>query len=209
MRRFYQLIVAGFLGLAGACQPDDTRTASVQPAAVPAKVDTTHALPMRPAALSPALHRTIRQEVARINAVRAWSGIRKKPLYESTEGGEAVFYTFRGQLRKVLVQRLGETGRVRCTYYLVRGQPAFIFQEDYTYNRPITWDSVAMREGNDTEVFDPNRSVIVPTRSYFDAMGHLVAQVGPSVQDSLLIPGYLTREQHRLRTDLAALLESE
>lgn len=92
MREFYLTALASLLGLASACQPDDTRaTATVPAAAVLAKAEPVRATPPSPTTLPPALQRAIRQDVARLDAVRAWSGVRKKRLFDSTEGGEAVF----------------------------------------------------------------------------------------------------------------------
>ena len=210
MRSLHRIALAGFLGLASACQPDDTRATATGPAtAVPARAETRRAASASPAALPPALQQAIRQDVASLDAVRAWSGVRKKRLFDSTEGGEAVFYTLGGELRKVFVHRLSETGQYRGTYYLRAGRPAFVEEENHTYNRPIAWDSAAMREARDTQVFDPGKSVITTIRSYFDATGLLVAQQGPRVPDSLAIPNYLAREQRRLRTEMAALLKPE
>jgi hypothetical protein len=213
-------ILVGCFGLLSACQPDHTPdtvlvnqsdrapvTVTGKSAILPASANKIQAKGFNPSTLSPELHQAIQQTVARLDRVRVWSAIRKKPLYASTEGGEAVLYTLSGHLCKVAACYFGETGQLRSTYYLLHGQPSFVLEQEYTYNRPITWDSAVMRAGHDQEVFDPKKSIIVTTRSYFDSTGRLVAQVGPAVQDSVLILGYLGREQHRLQTELAALRE--
>jgi hypothetical protein len=90
-------------------------------------------------------------------------------------------------------------------YYLLHGQPCVVLEQEYTYNRPITWDSATMWAEHDQEIFDSKKPVIVATRSYFDPTGHLVAQVRPLVQNSVATRGCLGREQHRLPTELVAL----
>lgn len=210
--------MVGCFGLTSACQPDhtpatvpvnqsDRAPATGKSATLPVNANTIQVKAFNSNTLSPALHQAIQQTVARLNRVRVWSDIRKKPLYASSEGGEAVLYTLNGHLCKIVACYFRETGQLRSTYYFRHGQPSFVLKQEYTYNRPITWDSAAMRAEHDKEVFDLKKSLIVTTRSYFDSTGHLMAQVGPAVRDSVVIPGYLGREQHRLQIELAALRE--
>ena len=108
MRRLQHITLTCLVRLASACHPDELRaTGSVPSATGPSPGDTTRTTQAVPAVFSPALHEAIRQEVAHLNAVRAWSGMRKKRLFDSTEGGEAIFYTLG------VVKQIGQNLRLR------------------------------------------------------------------------------------------------
>ena len=89
---------------------------------------------------------------------------------ESTEGGQAIGYYKKDKKRelKLIKENLfGETGKVEYEYYFDNGQLIFVFEKRYKYNRPSYWDKEHMKETNDTEVFDPKKSVIIENRYYF------------------------------------------
>ena len=44
---------------------------------------------------------------------------------------------------------------------------SFVFDKYYQYNRPMYYDSIAMKSNNDTEVFDFNKAEITVNRYYF------------------------------------------
>lgn len=137
---------------------------------------------------------------------KAWSQVQRVGLTESTEGGEAVYYYQRGRPQKITVQYLGEAGQQRAAFYLLEsGQLVFVREQTYAYNRPITYDSAAMRENHDNQVFDLANSTISTTRSYFDH-GRLVYQAGAVPPDSASMTAYQLREQRRLYAELHQLL---
>ena len=149
----------------------------------------------------------IRRLVAGLNTQprRAWSAVRKIDVYETSEGGDAVFYYLGHELRKISARQLGEMGQARAEYYLLHGQPAFVFERTYHYNRPIYYDAATMRENHDTEAFDFAKSTVTASRSY-SYQGQLFYQAGPQARDSVAVPGYYQREQQRLAAQLRYLL---
>lgn len=118
----------------------------------------------------------IRDNFQRINAIPTWTKVRVEDLAGSTEGGEAKFYYQGKTLEKVMARYFGETFQLLTEYYLLDGQLSFVYEKEYRYNRPIYYDSAAMEESGDTEVFDIDKSFIHSTRSYFDK-GKIVKQL--------------------------------
>ena len=209
------LVALGGVGLASGCRPDavpaTTAAKPVRPVAVatpPASNQplTTAAAPTPLDTLHDGRLIAVRQLAGHLDALprRAWSRVQKVELYESTEGGEAIFYYLRGQPQKITTQYLGETGQQRTIFYLRGGQPALVLvlERTYQYNRPMNYDSAAMRANADTEVFDFAKATIATTRSYFDH-GQLLYQATSPANDSA---AYLLREQRRLTTQLHSLL---
>ncbi len=111
----------------------------------------------------------IEAHAKRINKIKEWTSIEERNLEQSTEGGTATYYFQKDTLLKIAVVHFGETGKAIQEFYTKNGQLTFVFEENYTYNRPITWDSTAMKENNDTEVFDMDKSEIMEDASYFDS----------------------------------------
>lgn len=109
----------------------------------------------------------IRANFSKINNISDWSSIKKVELMESTEGGEADFYFQEDSLRKIVVHTYGETFQRIREYYLLDGQLSFVFTKHYNYNRPIYWDSISIKEFDDDEVFDMDKSEIIEERNYF------------------------------------------
>ncbi|MFV0604962.1 MAG: hypothetical protein ACK5NK_03880 [Niabella sp.] len=109
----------------------------------------------------------IRDNFKKINAITQWSSITVKEIFESAEGGEALYYTLDGNLEKIVTRNLGETFQLYTEYYLLNKQPSFVYEKRYTYNRPIYYDSVAMKELGDSEIFDFDKSIITEKRNYF------------------------------------------
>lgn len=120
-----------------------------------------------PASEQELLIKPIRENFKRINAITRWTSIVKKDLWESTEGGTATFYYSNGNLEKIVVREFGETYQLLTAYYLLKGQLSFTLERNYRYNRPIYYDSTAMKENNDTEAFDMGKATITVIRGYF------------------------------------------
>ncbi|AMR29179.1 hypothetical protein A0257_20160 [Hymenobacter psoromatis] len=206
-------LVWGGLVVAGGCQPDTTPATTaagpLQPGAVVTTAAGSRARVATPVSDAPDSTANARPAASPRFVVRldtlppaAWSNVRRVELYESLEGGEAVFYYQQHALRKIVARYLGETYQQRTTFYLRSGQPTLVVEQDYHYNRPITYDSAAMRANADTEAFDLAKSTIQTTRSYF-GRGRLRYQAVSPANDSA---AYLLREQRRLADQLRRLL---
>lgn len=66
-------------------------------------------------------------------------------------------------------------------YYLIKEKLSFIFEQHYSYNRPIYYDAKTAKEDND-EAFDFKKSKRTETRSYFDN-DKLILQLGNPKND--------------------------
>lgn len=95
---------------------------------------------------------------------------------QSTEGGEIIaFYNTIGELRKVQASIWGEMGKKIEEYYVKDGKLFFAFNQSHSYNRPMyQTDPSIIREGTDTEIFDPKKTKISEFRYYFDKNQSLI-----------------------------------
>jgi hypothetical protein len=148
----------------------------------------------------------IRANFKRINSIANWTTIKTEDTWETTEGGVAKFYYLNGQLEKIISRQFGETFQLLTEYYLLKGQLSFVFEKTYKYNRPIYYDSTAMKEMNDTEAFDFEKSKIIEDRNYFDS-GKLLHQLKNQNIESLFSDEYLLKEQKRIKTDFEKLIK--
>ena len=148
----------------------------------------------------------IRANFKRINSITNWTNIDTKELWETTEGGEAKYYYQNGQLEKIVTRHFGETFQQLTEYYLMDGQLSFVFEKSYKYNRPMYYDTTAMKENNDTEAFDFEKSEIVEDRSYFEN-GKLLHQLNNQDCGSPFADDYLLEEQKRIKTDFEKLIK--
>lgn len=146
----------------------------------------------------------IRENFNRINSISIWTSVDKKELEETTEGGEATFYYSNGILEKIVTRHFGESFQQLTEYYLLNGQLSFVFEKSYKYNRPIYYDSNSMRENNDTQSFDFDKSEIIEDRSYFDK-GKLIHQVNNQDCGSPFANDYLLTQQKRISADFDKL----
>jgi hypothetical protein len=148
----------------------------------------------------------IRANFKRINSIANWTTIKTRDIWETTEGGEAKFYYLNGQLEKITTRHFGETFQQLSEYYLMNGQLSFVFEKSYKYNRPMYYDTTAMKENNDTEAFDFEKSEIVEDRSYFEN-GKLLHQLSNQDCGSPFADEYLLEEQKRIKTDFEKLIK--
>lgn len=86
---------------------------------------------------------------------------------ESTDGGQATGYFDKEDLKLIIVWWLGETGRRKMEMYYDDGELFFALNSNYEYNRPYYYDDKMAKENNDTEIFDPNKTIIREDRYYF------------------------------------------
>lgn len=134
----------------------------------------------------------IRENFKRINSITRWTHIDTIELSESGEGGSARFYFSDQQLQKIIAQQFGETFQQLTEYYLLNGKLSFVFEKTLRYNRPIYYDSVAMKASGDTAAFDLAKSTILESRNYFQhqklvqQLENLPNTVSPEKQDLLI-----------------------
>jgi hypothetical protein len=147
----------------------------------------------------------IRANFKRINSISNWSSIEERELWASTEGGEAKFFFKNENLEKVVTRHFGETFQLLVEYYLFNGELSFVFEKTYRFNRPIYFDSTAMKESDDTEVFDMSKSAIEENRNYFKK-GKLLHQINNQDCGSPFADDYLTKEEERIITDFQKLM---
>lgn len=139
----------------------------------------------------------IRVNFKRINSIENWTSTNKIDLWETNEGGEATFYYLNGHLEKITTKHFGEMFQKLTEYYLLNGQLSFVFEKSYKYNRPVYYDSTMMKENNDTEIFDLEKSEIIEERSYFEK-GKLIHQLNNQDCGSPFADDYLLEEQIRI-----------
>jgi len=150
--------------------------------------------------------RPIRENFKQLNSITSWSKIDTKELWESTEGGEARYYYQNGALKKIVARHFGETFQMLTEYYLLDGQLSFVYEKTYRYNRPIYYDSLAMKENQDTEAFDMDKSEIEESRNYFEK-GKLLHQLHSEDCGAPFASDYLLEEQIRFTSDFSRLLK--
>lgn len=147
----------------------------------------------------------IRENFKRINSITNWTSIDKKELWETAEGGEAKYYYQNGQLEKIVTRQFNETSQQLTEYYLIKGELSFVLEKSYKYNRPMYYDMAAMKDNNDTEVFDFDKYEITEDKSYFEK-GSLLHQINNQDCGSPFAAEYLLREQERILTDFERLI---
>jgi hypothetical protein len=110
----------------------------------------------------------IKANFKRINAITAWTTTDRKELDEATEGSEAIYYYANGTAEKIVTRHFGETFQKLTEYYLLKGNLSFVYEKTIRFNRPMYYDSAAMKENNDTEKFDLSKSKTEELRTYFE-----------------------------------------
>lgn len=147
----------------------------------------------------------IRANFKRINSIKKWSKVVQKDVYRSTEGGYVCFYYLKDKIEKIVERNFGESGQAISEFYLLNGELSFVLERSYHYNRPLYWDSTQMKESNDTEVFDFEKSEIMEDRAYF-INGKMVHAVVSGDCGSPFNQEYLDEEGKRLKSELKALM---
>ena len=87
---------------------------------------------------------------------------------ESTEGGQAIGYYDKSDLKMIEATWFGETGKRITEYYFDKGKIFFAFDRMYTYNRPMYWDEETARANGDKEAYDPKKTKVNEDRYYFN-----------------------------------------
>lgn len=145
----------------------------------------------------------IRKNFNRINAISNWSSIETTDLWETAEGGEATYYHHNNTLEKIVTRQFGETFQMLTEYYLLKEEVSFVYQKFYKYNRPIFYDSTAMKKNNDTEAFNFDKSHITETRTYFNN-GEILFQIRKPQHDTEQNP---LEDKDRIQSDFDNLLK--
>ena len=148
----------------------------------------------------------IRENFLRINAKTNWTKIDTLELWVSAEGGDALFFYESDTLAKIRARYAGETWQGVEEYYFLAGQLSFVYEKDIRYNRPVTWDSVAMKENGDNQVFDFDKSKITEVRSYF-VKGSIFKQLASENGAVELSPEQIETESARLIQAYQSLLD--
>jgi hypothetical protein len=150
----------------------------------------------------------IRDNFKKINSITTdnWSSIQTKSLEGTTEGGEATYYYWNADLSKIITKEYGETFQVLTEYYFLNKNLSFVFEKTLKYNRPIYWDKKRMKENNDTEVFDFERSEITEDRNYFEK-GKLIHQLSSEDCGAPMSDEYLKVEQKRILSNFEKIMK--
>lgn len=148
----------------------------------------------------------IRENFKRINSIEKWHSIKQRDLFESTEGGEAKYYYQKNKLEKIITRIFGESGQILTEYYLLNGQLSFVYEKNYKYNRPLYYDTKAMKENNDTEAFDFDKSEITENRSYF-VNGKLIHILNSEDYGAPFSSDYIAEEQKSILEEYHKLLK--
>lgn len=146
----------------------------------------------------------IRANFKKLNSITQWDSITTKELWETGEGGEAKYFYLKGNVEKMVTRNYGETFQQLTEYYLLNNQLSFVFAREYRYNRPLFYDSAAMKQSNDDQVFDLAKSVLSDVRSYFKD-GKLIHQINNDSSGSPFTKIYLLQEQKRLKLNFVKI----
>lgn len=148
----------------------------------------------------------IRDNFKRINSIEKWSVIKQQDLFESAEGGEAKYYYQKNKLEKIITRIFGESGQTLTEYYLLNGQLSFVYEKNYKYNRPLYYDTKAMKENNDTEAFDFDKSEITENRGYF-VNGKLIHILNSEDCGAPFSSDYIAEEEKSILSEYSQLLK--
>lgn len=150
----------------------------------------------------------IRSNYKKINSIEVWTSVVSKDIFESTEGGEVVFYYTNNVLEKIINRNYGETYQELTEYYFLNEELSFVVERSCKYNRPLYYDSLTMIELNDTEVFDVEKSIYSENRSYFDKK-KLIHQINSEDCGAPFSESYLEEEELRIKSNLQSILKFE
>lgn len=140
----------------------------------------------------------IRENYKRINTITNWTTVIIRDINGTSEGGVALFYYMDKKLEKILTKHFGETFQILTEYYFLNDKLSFVVEQSYNYNRPIYYDSIAMVENNDNEIFDFDKSEIMENKSYF-VKDELIHQSNNQDCGSPFASDYLKSEELRIK----------
>ncbi len=147
----------------------------------------------------------IRTNFKKINSTTSWTQVKEKILTETGEGGYALFYYQGKQLQKIVARQYGETFQQLDEYDLRNGQLSFVLERSYRYNRPIFYDSAAMKANEDSEAFDFGSSRIEENRCYF-LQGRLAHLLNNQDCGAPFASDFLQEEEKRIKAAYKQLI---
>ena len=131
-----------------------------------------------------------------------------KDLESTNEGGDVTYYYLNKNLEKIVMKEFGETFQVLTEFYLLDKTISFVFEKSLKYNRPIYQDGSAMKQMNEDQVFNFDKSEIIEERSYFEKE-MLINQLNNQDCGSPFIDDYLKGEQIRIVNKYNRILKLE
>ena len=86
---------------------------------------------------------------------------------ESTDGATIKKYSDNGQLVKIRIEYLEETGKLFREFYIDNKQLLFVFDQEFNYNMPYYFDAKKAKEMGFDEGYDPKKTKKSEHRYYF------------------------------------------
>lgn len=148
----------------------------------------------------------VRDNYKRINSKTNWDSVKQKDLHQSTEGGTVSYYYSNDQIEKIIVRQYGENNQWLNEYYIVNRELTFVLEKNYSYNRPIYWDSVEMKKNDDSQAFEQGKTEVIEDKSYFKN-GKLIYQLNSEDCGAPNAHEYLVKEQGRILSSFEYLLD--
>lgn len=85
----------------------------------------------------------------------------------STDGATVKKYFDEGELVKIRIEYLGETGKLYREFYIDEGQLLFVFDQEFNYNMPYYIDSLKAQELGFKVSYDPDKTKKLEHRYHF------------------------------------------
>jgi hypothetical protein len=137
---------------------------------------------------------SIRAFCSLINNIKKWSKIQRRELETTNELGEANYYFFDDALKRINTKEYGESFQVLTEYYIKNDSLIFVFEKHLKYNRPIYVTRESVKNQDDKEYFDFEKSIVTENRTYFITQNTICQKC-----DSSFAEGNLNKTNERLR----------
>lgn len=137
---------------------------------------------------------SIKASCSLINNIKKWPKIQSRELETTNEMGEANYYFFDKVLKRINTKEYGEGFQVLSEYYIKNDSLIFVFEKHLKYNRPIYVTRESVKDQDDKEYFDIQKSIITENRTYFITQKKICQKC-----DSNFAEGNLNKTNERLR----------
>jgi hypothetical protein len=137
---------------------------------------------------------SIKASCSLINKIKKWSKIQSRELETTNELGEANYYFFDDALKRINTKEYGESFQVLSEYYIKNDSLIFVFEKHLKYNRPIYVTRESVKDQDDKEYFDIQKSIVTENRTYFITQNTICQKC-----DSNFAEGNLNKTNERLR----------
>lgn len=137
---------------------------------------------------------SIKASCSLINNIKKWSKIQSRELETTNELGEANYYLFDDALKTINTKEYGESFQVLTEYYIKNDSLIFVFEKHLKYNRPINVTRESVKNQDDKEYFDFEKSIVTENRTYFITQNTICQKC-----DSNFAEGNLNKINERLR----------